>query len=364
MISTSTRNSELVESFDKVRSQTTFLCEPLEIEDFVVQPVVDVSPLKWHLAHTTWFFEAFILSKFLSNYQVFHADYGMLFNSYYIAAGDRWIRAARGQLTRPTVKEIFEYREYVNEKMHHLLEVAEVEKEIEDLINVGIHHEQQHQELFLYDIKRILGDNPLHPIYRKQKNAPLSVANSSEKWLSVDEGIYEVGSCGKQFHFDNEEGLHKVFLHAFSIRSSLVTNQEYLEFIEDGGYFNHVYWFSEAWDWLQKNKIESPRYWVKEEGEWHSYRLDGFEKIEKNAPVMHVSFYEADAFAKWKGYRLPTEFEWEVACKKYEPSISTKSNFIEQKNWKPVPTGTFDFYGNLWEWTSSPYIAYPFYKAA
>lgn len=354
--------SELLESYQQVRSHTQFLCEPLEIEDFVVQPVMDVSPLKWHLGHTTWFFETFILKAFSKEYREFHPKYPVLFNSYYISAGDRWSRENRGQLTRPTVKEVFEYRKYVDEHVVRFLDERDINGEIEEVLTLGCNHEQQHQELFLYDIKRILGDNPLYPPYRKDEKK-VKMVNSKAEWLNVDEGIYEMGFEGEGFHFDNEEGKHKIFLHEYQISSGLVTNGEYMEFMSDGGYGNHMLWLSEAWDWVNENQVKAPRYWHQEEnGEWWNYTLGGYTQVHQDDPLCHISYYEADAFARWKGCRLPTEQEWEQACNIYSPNVLSETNFVENHQFKPVQTSDFDFFGNVWEWTSSPYVAYPYYN--
>ena len=359
-----TTGEDLLQAFKQTRSQTDFLCETLEIEDFVVQPIVDVSPLKWHLGHTTWFFENFILVPHLKDYKAFHPKYNYLFNSYYVAAGDRWVRAKRGQLTRPTVKEIFRYREYVDEYMTTFLGSGAFPTELNKVVELGVNHEQQHQELFLYDIKRILGDNPLNPVFRKAELAPAVTSNSNKEWLGIGQGIYEIGHEGEGFHFDNEEGRHSVFLHDYVIASSLTTNEEYLEFMTDGGYESFQYWFQEAWDWVNENQIKAPRYWAQEDSEWWHYTLGGYEKINLQDPVSHLSYYEADAFARWKGCRLPTEQEWEVACRKFNPEISNTSNFVESNHFKPIQVQDTGFLGNLWEWTSSPYVTYPYFKIA
>ncbi len=361
MQSTISTQTELLAYYRSVRAQTQFLCDPLEIEDFVVQPVMDVSPLKWHLGHTTWFFETFVLKPNVKGYKEFHPKYPLLFNSYYISAGERWSRENRGQLTRPTVKEVFDYRSYVNNAMEEFLK-TEISDETTNVVILGLNHEQQHQELFLYDIKRILGDNPLHPVYRQDVGSNSSLKTES-KWLQIEEGTYDVGFEGQGFHFDNEKGRHKVFLHEFQIASQLVTNGEFLEFIKDDGYSNHMLWLSEAWDWVNQNGIRAPRYWSQEDGgAWWHYTLQGFEQIDPNDPLCHISYFEADAFARWKGCRLPTEQEWEVSCNTFSPEVSKSVNFVEDNNFRPVQTEDHSFFGNVWEWTASPYIAYPYYS--
>ena len=346
-----------------IRAQTIEICKPLELEDYVVQPTTDVSPPKWHLAHTTWFFEAFLLTPFFSEYKVYHPFYHHLFNSYYVGAGERWERTSRGNLTRPTVSEIVAYRAYVNDALNQFLGSVVLTDEMIHIIEVGMQHEQQHQELLIYDIKYILGHNPLYPIYNKVKHGDKSHAASTLEWLDVAEGIHQIGYQEDGYSFDNESGVHKVFLHAFQISPHLVTNREYIAFIENGGYQNHVYWLAEGWDWINQNGIQKPMYWLEESHEWWHYTLGGFEQIDMGAPVSHISFYEADAFARWKNCRLPTEFEWEAACQVYEPHPSSTSNFVDDKIFRPIHTGGYDFYGNLWEWTSSAYRPYPFYEA-
>ncbi len=330
--------TDLLQDFKDVRSATEELCAPLETEDYIPQPSVDVSPPKWNIAHTTWFFEEMILKKFAPNYEVFDPNFGFLFNSYYNTIGERTKRDNRGDLSRPTVAKVFEYRKYVDRKMSELL-AQDLSDEVKDLVVLGLNHEQQHQELFLTDLKFTLSRNPLFPVYRENYALEEICEMPFADFAEIKEGIYEIGYDGDGFCFDNELGRHKVFLHDFSIRKSLVTNAEYLEFIEDGGYENFNLWHSEGWDWVNQNEVNSPLYWIKRDGEWFSFTLSGLRPINLDAPVCHVSFYEASAFAVWKDARLPTEFEWEIASEK------------------------FDF-GLRWEWTNSAYLAYPNFTKA
>ncbi|MFC4210927.1 ergothioneine biosynthesis protein EgtB [Pedobacter lithocola] len=328
----------LAEKYLSIRKHAEQLCEPLQIEDYVVQPVIDVSPPKWHLGHTTWFFETFILIPYSTSYQVFNEDYNYVFNSYYETVGNRVIRTDRGNLSRPSVNEVYQYRHYVDDAMVFFLS-SEISSEVLDLVILGFNHEQQHQELLLTDIKFILGNNPLFPIYDVNKKESLSpIINSN--MLTISEGVYEIGYDGNDFCFDNELNRHKVYLNEFEISSTLVSNQEYLDFVSDGGYQNFNFWHAEGWDWVNTNKIKAPMYWHLIEGKWMNYTLQGLKEINLNEPVTHVSYYEAYAFASWKGMRLPTEFEWEIAAQNF--------------NW-----------GERWEWTESAYLPYPgFSKAA
>jgi len=329
---------DLRELYLSVRSYTEKLCEPLEIEDYIPQPVVDVSPPKWNIAHTTWFFEEMILKKFSSGYKVFDENFGFLFNSYYNSIGERTLRDHRGDLSRPTVKKVFDYRKYVDEKMYEFLD-GDLAPDVRDLVILGLNHEQQHQELFLTDLKYIFSVNPLFPAYRKDF-IPIDVTESeSGDFLEMGDGIYEIGFEGTEFCFDNELARHKVFLHDFSICERLVSNQEFIEFIEDGGYRDFRLWHSEGWDWVQQNGIDKPLYWRERDGELVQYTFAGLRKILPQAPVCHISYYEAAAFAEWKGCRLPTEFEWEVASRKFR-------------------------WGLRWEWTNSAYLPYPGFKKA
>ncbi len=353
--------------FNQVRRQTEKLVSTLSAEDFVVQPVVDVSPPKWHLAHSTWFFEQFVLSKFDPNYQIYDKDYNFLFNSYYESVGKRVLRASRGNLTRPGVDDVIKYRNYVNEKMNEFLERVEEKPEVSEVVELGLHHEQQHQELLVTDIKYILGHNPLFPEFWPGKSEELkSYAKSEIDFIEVDGGLYEIGFKGDGFHFDNEKGLHQVYLPAYRFMNRLITNGEYLEFVESGGYKKFDHWLMEGWEWVKSEKIEAPLYWFNVEGTWHYYTLNGFEEINLAEPVTHISFYEADAYASWKGKRLMTEFEWEVGSKIVEPKINGHGNFVDSEHFKPVvKTNNYhQMFGDTWEWTSSAYSPYPHFKKA
>lgn len=324
----------LSDRYNSIRKHTEHLCNALTTEDFIPQPADFVSPPKWHLAHTTWFFEQFVLMEHLPDYKLFDDDFSFLFNSYYNFVGKRVFRADRGNITRPGVHEVFEYRSYVDMHMQILLQLKS--EELKDLIELGLNHEQQHQELLITDIKYILGNNPIFPVYDENINWEKQ-ENEETGFVKLEEGIYEIGFEGEGFSFDNEHGRHKVYLHDFEISKSLVTNAEYLEFISHGGYTNFDYWLDEGWSWVTENKIEAPLYWHKIDGEWHNYTLSGLEKLNPEAILTHISFYEAAAFAAWKKMRLPTEFEWEAAADKF--------------NW-----------GKRWEWTNSAYLPYPNFK--
>lgn len=358
----------LASQYLAVRSKTVKICKPLKAEDYVVQPIEDVSPPKWHLGHTTWFFENFILQVYKEGYEAFHKSYGFIFNSYYETAGERLIRTDRGNLTRPTTDEVMAYRDYVDLEMEALLNApGHLPEKAVEIIVLGLHHEQQHQELLIYDIKYILGNNPLFPPYKElvTTNGKISLpVSASEKYLAVKEGVYPIGHDNESFCFDNELGKHSVLLHDFEILDRLITNEEYLEFINDGAYADFRYWLSEGWEWVKKNKVKAPLYWHMIDGEWHSYSLSGLKKISPLAPVTHISFFEADAFANWKGKRLPTEFEWETACRLFSPEIPQGANFQEQGIYEPVPReeNNNQFYGDVWEWTSSAYRPYPNFK--
>ncbi|MEL7220652.1 MAG: ergothioneine biosynthesis protein EgtB [Bacteroidota bacterium] len=365
---TSSSLKQLGDRFTRVRQQSMKICETLKEEDFVVQPVVDVSPPKWHLAHTTWFFETFILKAFDDEYKVFDQQYDFLFNSYYESVGKRTIRAERGFMTRPTVSEIKNYRSYVDQALIAFLgRLEDITTDLHDLIVLGIQHEQQHQELMMYDIKRIFGGNPIFPIYREIGQVREPAATVDKEWLSMDEGIYEIGidEGDPGFSFDNESGKHKVYLQSYEIESGLVSNGEFLEFVKAGGYKSFKYWLMEGWEWIKQQEFKNPAYWFFLDGEWVWFDLQGgLRPLEMDAPVTHVSFYEADAYARWRGLRLPSEFEWEAAARKYSPEVPLSANFVEEAHYHPVvrQSGNYQFFGDVWEWTNSAYLPYPHFE--
>lgn len=327
---------QILERFREIRRRSEEICAPLEIEDYVVQPVVDVSPPKWHLGHSTWFFETFILQPHKEGYEVFDPQYNFVFNSYYETIGARVIRTDRGNLSRPSVADVYRYRNYVDAQMAEFLETHVPDAGLVSLLELGLNHEQQHQELLMTDIKYILGHNPLFPAYQKEASAA-GHPKPEGRMLTFSEGLYEIGFSGEGFCFDNELGRHTVYLNNFGISEDTVTNGEYLEFIEAGGYMDFRYWHSDGWSWVNQKNVRSPLYWHYIDGQWMAYGLNGLQKIDPDKAVCHVSFYEASAFAAWKGMRLPTEQEWEVAS----PFIS---------------------WGERWEWTNSAYLAYPGFK--
>jgi ergothioneine biosynthesis protein EgtB len=355
---------ELINHYSKIRRFTETLCEPLETEDYVIQSMPDVSPTKWHIGHTSWFFEAFIISNADSNYKSIHPLYTYLFNSYYVQIGERWDRPNRGLLSRPTVKDIYEYRNFVDNNVIEFIKNCDEKhyKEYAPIIEIGINHEQQHQELLLTDIKHVLSFNPLNPVYSAKE---IVSGDDVQKmnWKEFDGGVFEIGNDGSSFTYDNETPRHKEFINPFSIANRLVTNNEYIEFIEDGGYKNAPLWLSDGWAAIENDDWKAPLYWEKKDGEWWNFTLNGFRKVNPAEPVTHISYYEADAFASWKDTRLPTEAEWEVAA----GALQNKGNFVETLNFHPVPLQSDhdelnQMYGDVWEWTRSSYSPYPGYK--
>ena len=351
----------LLGRYDAVRGFTHSLCEGLEVEDYVVQSMSDVSPAKWHLAHTSWFFETFVLQAHQRNYVPLNPAYQFLFNSYYVQAGERHCRAQRGYISRPTVAEVFAYRRHVDEQMHELMTTADEEMmlRIGGLVELGINHEQQHQELLLTDIKHVFSVNPLRPVYRNV--VPHGQTAIPLEWKTFEAGLHEIGHAGSGFAYDNEQPRHREFLEPFSIASRLVTNGEYLEFMSDGGYQRPELWLSAGWDTVQQNQWTEPFYWEKHDDEWFAFTLGGMRRVDEHEPVTHMSYFEADAFARWKGARLPTEAEWEVAAE----GRLAEGNFVECGWFHPVPDSVpFNFFGNVWQWTRSQYSPYPGFEAA
>lgn len=326
----------ILEDFIGTRKLTESFCEPLSVEDYTPQVTLFASPIKWHLGHTTWFFETFILNVYLDGYKPFEKGFEYIFNSYYNTLGDKLARNSRGLLTRPSVDEVFKYREHVDKHISLLLEIKNTE-ELLDLITVGINHEQQHQELMITDLKLLFHSHPFKTIYHKEKALLDDSVNQTRNWLKVNEGVYRIGHEGGDFCYDNEQGCHNTYLHDFEIADHYVTNEEFLEFIKDGGYERFDLWLDEGWSWVEKEQIKSPLYWEMVDGEWYQFTLAGMSSIQPKGILGHVNYYEADAFARWKGCRLPNEFEWEVASQYFD-------------------------WGKRWEWTSSAYLPYPNFK--
>lgn len=355
------RASRLGERFREVRGQSERLCTPLAIEDYVVQSMPDVSPPKWHLAHTTWFWETFLLQPNVADYRPFHPRYNYLFNSYYEAVGKRHPRPERGLLSRPTVEEIYRYRAYVDGEMGRLLASGALDTEAVALVELGLHHEQQHQELLLTDLKYNLGINPLRPAYRSLP-IPREGGAPELEWVDFAGGMQTLGFDGEGFSFDNEGPRHETFVRPFRLASRPVTCGEYLEFMADGGYSSARHWLSDAWRTVNEKGWEAPLYWEQADGEWWIFTLSGLRPIDRNEPVTHVSFYEADAFARWTGKRLPLEPEWETAAR----DLPLDGNFVDADLLHPAPAngtgGLRQMFGDVWEWTASPYVPYPGYR--
>jgi ergothioneine biosynthesis protein EgtB len=351
----------LQRAYLSVRRQTESLCEPLVTEDFVVSSSPDVSPTKWHLAHTSWFFETFVLTPHLAQYQPLNAKYAFLFNSYYVQAGERHCRAQRGLVTRPTVQEVFAYRAWIDDAMRFLMEslASDPAHEVWSLVEIGVHHEQQHQELLVTDIKHVFFTNPLRPAYRVQPLPPAAAA--PQGWQPLAGGIHEIGHDGSGFHFDNESPRHKTYLQPAELSHRLVTNGEFAEFIADGGYSSAPLWLSAGLATVNDQRWSAPLYWEMVDGAWHEFTLAGLHPLDPNAPVTHLSHYEADAFARWAGARLPTEPEWEVASRLHPLT----GRFVDAGLLHPSASdvsGPQQYFGDVWQWTQSAYLAYPGYR--
>ncbi len=326
-----------LDQYKSIRARSEKICAPLKTEDYVVQPVVDVSPPKWHLGHTTWFWETFVLTPHLKGYKLFNKDYNYVFNSYYETIGARVIRTDRGNLSRPSVEDVYNYRKHVDKGMEEFLS-NDVKDDLIGLIQIGLNHEQQHQELLYTDIKYILGHNPLFPPYSNNEKENF-VQDSPAQFIEMNEGVYEIGHSGKGFCFDNELNRHKVYLSPYKICSLLVTNGEYMEFIKAGGYENFRYWHAEGLDWVKNHNAKAPLYWHRINGAWYNYTMNGLQPVNEKEILTHINFYEASAYASWKGKRLPTEAEWEAAAPQFD-------------------------WGKRWEWTDSAYLPYPGFSKA
>jgi ergothioneine biosynthesis protein EgtB len=332
--------SALQDRYRRIRQQTLALADPLSDEDCCAQSMPDASPAKWHLAHTTWFFETFVLERYEPNFRPFHPVFSGLFNSYYNSVGgneDRHPRGQRGLLTRPSRSGIEDYRRQVDARMLRLLE--EAGRDVGMLVEWGLQHEQQHQELLLSDMKHLLSCNPMRPASGLAVESPDTVKQDAT-WIEIAGGLSGLGHAGAGFAFDNELPRHRVFLEPYALASRLVTNGEYLDFIEDGGYRQPAHWLSSGWDWLQENGIAHPLYWRHIQGAWQEFTLHGEKTLDPAQPVMHLSCFEADAYARWAGARLPTEAEWEHAA-------------------NTAATALVQLLGTAWQWTSSSYAPYP-----
>ena len=354
------------ERYRTIRAATETLAAPLSPEDCAIQSMPDASPVKWHLAHTSWFFETFVLEPHLPGYRVHDPTFRALFNSYYNAIGDKHPRPQRGLLSRPSLDDVRAYRRHVDHAMAGLFARHDNDAALEELVELGLQHEQQHQELILTDVKHLLSLNPLQPVYEAGNRPGMrsSVAPSLQ-WIEFEEGIAEIGDDGAGFSFDNERPRHRVFQQAFGLASRPVTLGEYLAFMADGGYRRPELWLSEGWDWVNANDIETPLYWRRDEAEWKQFTLHGQLPLELAAPVCHVSLYEADAYARWAGARLPTEAEWEIAA----AQAAIDGHFVEDGWLQPLPCSTHratlaQLFGDVWEWTQSAYAPYPGYRSA
>lgn len=359
---------DLASRYREVRAATERLCAPLETEDYVVQSMPDASPAKWHLAHSSWFFETFLLKPASGGQGVGPGEYAYLFNSYYNALGERIARGKRGLLSRPTVAEVYRYRALVDEQVGELLAESGEEAigRLAPFVELGLHHEQQHQELILTDLKHLFGSNPVRPVYRERATAPAPDAPAAH-WLSYPGGLGSIGFAGLGFAFDNESPRHRVYSGPYQIADRLATNAEYLAFLDAGGYDRPEFWLSDGWNAKTVQGWSAPLYWEKAAAGWRVMTLAGERELVESEPVCHVSYYEAAAFAQWADARLPTEAEWEFAAS----GVPVLGNFLETEHYHPrPPAGTaqremrspLQVFGDVWEWTRSPYSPYPGFR--
>jgi ergothioneine biosynthesis protein EgtB len=402
---TPTLRQSLIARYRQTREFSARLCRNLQPEDCVVQSMPDASPTKWHLAHTTWFFETFVLKVWMQSYRPEVPQYAYLFNSYYNAAGDMYRRDLRGLVSRPTLPETYRYRSSVDDCLLKLIESADqtLLGEIASVLTLGINHEQQHQELLLTDIKHVFSHNPLYPVFEPAPAGPRSAAPAPQRFVDFDEEIVSIGHHGDDFSYDNEGPRHRALVPAFSLSDRLITNGEYLAFMEAGGYTRPEFWLSLGWTAVNEQRWQAPLYWEKRDGQWWNFTLSGFRPVDESEPVTHVSYFEADAYANWDGARLPTEFEWERAA----ADIPIEGNFVENQRFHPraahdpqlspspqssppgrgghrprvswesgaggrseapgegfVTCRLLQMFGDAWQWTRSAYLPYPGYRAA
>lgn len=354
-------NDAHAERYDAIRAQSLALAEPLSAEDACVQSMPDASPAKWHLAHTTWFFETFVLEAAMPQYPVFDRDFRILFNSYYNAVGEQYSRPDRGLLTRPALATVLEYRAHVDRHMRALLRDG-LDRDTAAVVEVGLHHEQQHQELLLMDIKHLFSRNPVAPAYRPASASAHADGLATElTFVRFDGGVRPIGADDEGFSFDNERPRHDALLRDFGLGSRLVTNREYRDFIADGGYRSPLLWLADGWARIREQDWQAPLYWRRTDDSWSEFTLAGVRPLALDEPVVHVSYYEADAYARWAGARLPTEAEWECAAR----AAAVAGNFVERGRLHPEPiaplaaAGVQQLFGDVWEWTMSAYSPYP-----
>ncbi len=356
---------DLYEHYRRVRAASDALARPLSPEDCTPQSMPDASPVKWHLAHTSWFFETFLLEGSVPGYRPFHPEFRVLFNSYYYSVGEQYSRPDRGLVTRPSLAEVRRYREHVDRHVLAVLEKGpDLDPQLASVVEIGLHHEQQHQELMLTDLKHLFSFNPLHPAYVEAGEAP-RVEAKALAWHGYEGGTRWIGAEEEGFAFDNERPRHRIFLHEFELASRPVTNGEYRQFVEDGGYEEPLHWLSDGWATVQERDWRTPLYWVERDGAWHEITLSGLRELRDEEPACHLSFYEADAYARWAGYRLPAEAEWEHAASACEIA---GGNFVEGGRLHPAApaaparVGPDQIFGDVWEWTASAYGPYPGYQ--